>query len=240
MPVFALDDSFEFPDPRYADPEGLLAVGGDLDPRRLISAYALGIFPWFEEGSPLLWWSPDPRLILVPHEMKVTKSLKQSIRTQGFHFSSDKAFGQVIRHCASTPRQDGGGTWITGEMIQAYTKLHEMGVAHSIETWLGDTLVGGLYGVSLGRAFFGESMFFLVRDASKAALWTLCQFLEKIGFHFIDAQMHTEHLVKMGAKELKREDFLNQLDLALEYQGLIGKWTGIFEENIEVKTSLKL
>lgn len=237
MPVFALDDTHGFPDPRHANPDGLLAIGGDLHPKRLINAYATGIFPWYDQNSPILWWSPDPRLVLFPDHFRATRSLRQSVRTSGFQFTADGAFSQVIQECSDVPRNRETGTWITPEMIQAYDALHIMGLAHSIEVWKEGTLVGGLYGVSLGRAFFGESMFFKHRDASKAALWMLCQFLASLSFHFIDAQVHTEHLMRMGAIEIPRKSFLVKLDQALQYPSLQFNWADSFEEFLQLNTT---
>jgi leucyl/phenylalanyl-tRNA--protein transferase len=224
MPIFLLDDEIRFPDPSHAEKDGLLAVGGDLSPERLMLAYSLGIFPWFNDDSPIMWWTPDPRMILMPGELKISKSLSQSIRNKHFEVRFDKDFMSVIRACASAERKHEDGTWITPEMISAYTALHDLGYAHSVETYLDDRLVGGLYGISLGRAFFGESMFFLERDASKVALAKLAQRLTEWGFYFIDAQQQTKHLRSLGARPIRKDAFLKMLEEALKFETFRGKW----------------
>ncbi len=211
MPVFRLTDELLFPHPSYADPGGLLAVGGDLSPDRLLLAYAHGIFPWFSELSPILWWSPDPRLVLFPHELKLHNSLKRVIRKNIYTVTIDRAFPQVIRSCAETRTDAGEETWITEEMIEAYTRLHRMGYAHSVESWESGCLAGGLYGVALGRVFFGESMFTARTDASKVAFVYLVNLLKDIGFELIDCQTETAHLKSLGAREIARKDFLSIL-----------------------------
>lgn len=210
MPVYRLSDELMFPHPSLADPSGLLAVGGDLSPERLLLAYAHGIFPWYSPEDPILWWSPDPRLILLPAELKISRSLRRTLKKKVFTVTLDGAFGEVIRACANARPQ----TWITGEMMEAYEKLHEMGFAHSVETYFEDRLVGGLYGISLGRAFCGESMFSLVSDASKVALVALADYLRRLDFQFIDCQVPTDHLKSLGAKEIPREKFLALLKAA--------------------------
>ncbi len=210
MPVYRLSDELMFPHPSLADPSGLLAVGGDLSPERLLLAYAHGIFPWYSPEDPILWWSPDPRLILLPSELKISRSLRRTLKKKVFTVTLDGAFGEVIRACANARPQ----TWITGEMMEAYEKLHEMGFAHSVETYFEDRLVGGLYGISLGRAFCGESMFSLVSDASKVALVALADYLRRLDFQFIDCQVPTDHLKSLGAKEIPREKFLALLKAA--------------------------
>lgn len=224
MPVYALDERIAFPEPNLADKSGLLAVGGDLSTERLILAYSSGIFPWYSEGDPIMWWSPDPRMILIPNDLKITKSLKQSINNKGFDVKFDTKFEKVISNCSKAPRTDQDGTWITEEMKQAYIRLHELGFAHSVETYFNGKLVGGLYGISLGKAFFGESMFFKKRDASKIALYFLVQKLIELDFHFIDAQIETDHLKSMGAQLVPRKEFLFSLNLALNFQTIRGKW----------------
>ncbi len=201
-----LDNQYIFPDPKEASEHGLLAWGGDLSPKRLISAYRSGIFPWYSKGDPLLWWSPNPRLILIPSEFRVTKSLKKSRKKFSVKFNSN--FSEVILKCSSL-RKD---TWITKEMIRAYETLHVMGYAKSVECYEEDILVGGLYGVQIGSLFCGESMFSLVRDASKVALWSLCEVMIKNGGSFIDCQMPTDHLKSLGAKEVYRDKFLKELE----------------------------
>ncbi|BFM16212.1 leucyl/phenylalanyl-tRNA--protein transferase [Maricurvus nonylphenolicus] len=202
------DDDISFPPLELAleEPNGLLAAGGDLSPERLIYAYSQGIFPWYEEGQPPLWWSPSPRLILLPEELHIPRSLAKTLRKGIFRFSADTAFEEVIRACAE-PRDDGMGTWITEDMIEAYCQLHQLGFAHSVETWLDGELVGGFYGIQLGQAFFGESMFARYSDASKAAFVIGVEHLESQGCRLIDCQITTEHLVRFGAKEIDRGQF---------------------------------
>ena len=224
MPIFRLVDEPIFPPPDYADPSGLLAVGGDLSCERLLEAYRLGIFPWYSDDQPILWWSPDPRLVLKLDEFKVSRSLRKTLKKDVFKVTLDRAFEEVIRGCASAPREGQRGTWITKEMQQAYIELHGLGYAHSVETWWGEELVGGLYGVSLGKAFFGESMFHRRTDASKVALAVLVETLQSWGFHFIDAQMTTEHLLRLGAANMPRRIFLKRLQSALRHPTKRGKW----------------
>jgi len=224
MPIFRLVDEPIFPPPDYADASGLLAVGGDLSSERLLEAYRLGIFPWYSDDQPILWWSPDPRLVLKLDEFKVSRSLRKTLKKDVFKVTLDRAFEEVIRGCASAPREGQRGTWITKEMQHAYIELHGLGFAHSVETWWGEELVGGLYGVSLGKAFFGESMFHRRTDASKVALAVLVETLQSWGFHFIDAQMTTEHLLRFGAAEMPRRVFLKRLQSALRHPTKRGKW----------------
>ena len=224
MPVQILDEEIRFPHPSIADKDGLLAIGGDLSRERLLYAYANGIYPWFDEDSPILWWSPDPRMILFPGEFKKSKSLAQTIRRGKFKISFDSDFKSVIKNCAEAGRREQEGTWITREMINAYIDLHELGYAHSVETYMNGTLAGGLYGLSLGKAFFGESMFHLERDASKVALSALVERCLEWDFQFIDAQQRTEHLRSLGARPVPRETFLSLLAGALKYSTLTGKW----------------
>ncbi len=201
-----------------------MAVGGDLSPERLLLAYRQGIFPWFSAGEPILWWSPDPRLVLYPAEFKVSKSLKKTIKQKRFHITADTAFSKVIKACASVKRKNNEGTWIVDEMIKAYSLLHEAGFAHSIEAWYKGKLAGGLYGVSLGRCFFGESMFTLVSNASKAAFARLVKHLERFSFDLIDCQVPTQHLINFGAREIPRNLFLEQLEDSLKIPAIKGKW----------------
>jgi leucyl/phenylalanyl-tRNA--protein transferase len=224
MPIFRLVDEPIFPPPDYADPSGLLAVGGDLSKERLLEAYRLGIFPWYSDDQPLLWWSPDPRLVLDLKDFMISRSLRKTLKKAIFQITFDHAFEQVIQACAVVPRTAQNGTWITEEMQEAYINLHGLGYAHSVESWFGGELVGGLYGVSLGKAFFGESMFHLKTDASKVALATLVEKLKSWDFHFIDSQMTTEHMIRLGAKELPRRIFLKRLQLALRQPTKRGRW----------------
>jgi leucyl/phenylalanyl-tRNA--protein transferase len=195
------------------EPNGLLAVGGCLSPQRLINAYRHGIFPWFSEGEPILWWSPDPRLVLFPNNIKVSRSLNKTLRKQAFEIHYDRGFQQVIEAC-SAPRQDKAGTWITEDMKQAYLLLNQLGIAHSVEAWFDNRLVGGLYGVAIGRVFFGESMFHSATDASKVAFVHLVRQLKAWGYELIDCQVSSKHLFTLGAEEISRNkfaDLLNQL-----------------------------
>ena len=206
-------DNIDFPHPDLAltEPNGLLAVGGDLSPQRIINAYLNGIFPWYSAGEPILWWSPDPRAVLFPDKLHVSRSLKKTIRKNIYNTTVDQAFEQVINHCAQTPRKDQDGTWITDEMAQAYLYLHKLGFAHSAECWLDGKLVGGLYGLALGRVFFGESMFSHCSNASKVAFVHLLDELKKADYALIDCQVTTDHLLSLGAEEIPRNQFLNLL-----------------------------
>lgn len=224
MPIFRLVDEPIFPPPDYADPSGLLAVGGDLSKERLLEAYRLGIFPWYSDDQPILWWSPDPRLVLDLKDFVISRSLRKTLKKGVFQVTFDRAFEAVIEACAAAPRAAQNGTWITDEMQEAYINLHGLGYAHSVESWFGGKLAGGLYGVSLGKAFFGESMFHLKTDASKVALATLVEKLKSWDFHFIDSQMTTEHMVRLGAKELPRRIFLKRLQSALRHPTKRGRW----------------
>ena len=216
MPLFLLSDEIIFPSPHLAGKEGLLAAGGDLTEKRLLCAYEKGIFPWYSEGDPILWWSPDPRLVLYPEEFKISRSLKRIIKKRIFRVTVDTAFKRVIRSCADVPRGNNAGTWIVEEMIDAYCRLHESGYAHSVEAWYGDDLAGGLYGVSLGGCFFGESMFSRVDNASKAAFAALVEYLKSSGCSIIDCQVTAQHLMRFGAREIPRTLFLKELEEALK------------------------
>jgi len=218
MPVFQLSDEILFPDPSLAEPDGLLAVGGDLGPERLLTAYANGIFPWYSEHEPILWWSPDPRLVLFPQKLIVSRSLQQKIKKNVFSVRMDSNFEQVISACAETERRHEDGTWITDEMKIAYIELHRKGFAHSVETYFNGKLVGGLYGVSLGKAFFGESMFHTMTDASKVALYHLVEKAKEFGFIFIDSQVETTHMVSMGAELISRKKYLKLLNEAMTHR----------------------
>lgn len=224
MPVFRLADALIFPAPEFAEEDGLLAVGGDLSPARLIMAYSQGIFPWFSQGDPILWWSPAPRLVLFPAEFHLPKRLKRTIDQGTFSVTADSAFAQVIAACATASGRREAGTWITPKMQQAYCRLHDLGFAHSIECWRDGQLAGGLYGVCLERIFFGESMFTRVTDASKVALAALVQQALRCHLAMIDCQMTTEHLLRFGARELSREAFQAQLDAHIDQCAPQKKW----------------
>ena len=224
MPIFALIDEPIFPKPTLAEPGGLLAVGGDLSLERLLAAYRRGIFPWYDDQSPILWWSPNPRPILIPGQVHVSRRLSRTIRSGKFRVTLDTDFGGVIRGCAAMMRAAGDGTWIVPEMIEAYERLHCAGYAHSVEAWQDGDLVGGAYGVAIGKAFFGESMFHRATDASKVAFVTLARFLEQQHFHFIDCQQTTGHLCRFGALEVTRNEFLKRLEVAREEAGVAGEW----------------
>ena len=229
MTIYRLFDDPVFPDPEEADPDGLLAIGGDLSPQRLIIAYAMGIFPWYSEGSPILWWSPEPRMALLPHELHVPGSLRRVLNSGRLRFTLDTAFGQVIRACACAPRPGQDGTWILPEMIAAYEALHALGIAHSAEAWTDDgngdgVLVGGLYGVALGSVFFGESMFCATPNASKALFVTLVRWLAARGCTLVDCQQTTAHMQRFGAKELSRAEFRARLQAGLGSSALTGAW----------------
>jgi len=219
------DAADRFPPPREAltEPNGLLAAGGDLTPQRLLAAYRRGIFPWYEEGQPILWWSPNPRAVLELDGLKISRSLKRSINKGGFEIRTDTAFAAVIAACAA-PRRYTGSTWITADMTRAYVRLHEIGWAHSFETWREGELVGGLYGVAIGRVFFGESMFARVADASKVALAQLVEQLRARGFALVDCQVGSQHMRSLGAHDIPRDEFLGRLDALCEPPGLPCSW----------------
>ena len=220
-----LTDNEDFPAVCKAlhDPAGLLAAGGMLSPARLVEAYSRGIFPWYNPGDPVLWWSPDPRMVLFPQELVVQRSLAKVLRKRRYEIRVDTAFAEVIAGCAR-PRAGQGGTWISAEMIAAYTRLHELGVAHSVETWIDGRLAGGLYGIALGRAFYGESMFTRVPDASKIAFVHLVRQLQRWGFGVIDCQMNTAHLARFGAREIPRSEFIAQLDNLVNLPAVPTPW----------------
>jgi leucyl/phenylalanyl-tRNA--protein transferase len=222
-------DAVPFPVPAEADQHGLLAYGGDLLPERLLSAYARGIFPWYDE-DPILWFSPDPRMVLLPAELRINRTLAKNLRRGLYEVRVDTAFEQVIRRCAEVPRPGQDGTWITDDLMTGFLRLHELGFAHSVETWHEQELVGGIYGMSLGAAFFGESMFAARSDASKVAFVALARQLEAWGFHFLDCQVHTPNTEALGAREWPREEFLAALALALEEPTRRGRW--VFDEAV--------
>jgi len=221
MSFYSLSKAIEFPPPDLADSDGMLAIGGDLSTERLLLAYEKGIFPWYSEGLPICWWSPDPRFVLYPEKLKITKSMMQVMKNKHFNITFDNDFERVIQSCKTVARAGQEDTWITEDMLDAYCLLHEKGYAHSVEAWKGDELVGGLYGVSLGKCFFGESMFSNEKNASKAALITLAN-TEK--FHLIDCQVYTAHLQTMGAEEIPRAQFLTEVEYLLKHESIIGNW----------------
>jgi leucyl/phenylalanyl-tRNA---protein transferase len=216
-------ETFPPVDRALREPDGLLAAGGDLSPQRLLAAYRRGIFPWYSRGQPILWWCPDPRAVLFPARMKVSRSLGKTIRNSGFVTHVDTSFRDVIRACGSSELRP-GGTWLSAEMRAAYVKLHRLGYAHSVETWLDGQLVGGLYGVALGRVFFGESMFSIERDASKVALHRLCAELTARSIEVIDCQMATPHLMSLGAELVPRAEFIELLSRCVEDAAAPGRW----------------
>jgi len=224
MPVYRLSQDLVFPSPHLASQEGLLAVGGDLSEKRLLLAYSLGIFPWYSDGEPILWWSPEPRLVLYPDELKVSRSLNKILKKGTFKVTMDRAFEEVISECARVRLENQEGTWIVDDMVSAYCRLHAIGFAHSVEAWEGDRLVGGLYGVSLGKCFFGESMFTRATNASKVALVALVNYLKALDFCLIDCQITTAHLERFGAREISRARYLDELNKALNASTLRGKW----------------
>jgi len=223
MPVFQLTKKLIFPPAELAEKNGLLAIGGDLSPERLLLAYRSGIFPWYSEGDPILWWSPSPRLVIFPAEFKIPKRLSRLVRQGKYTVTMNHVFRQVITACATTDKRQGKGTWITNDMIEAYCMLHEMGYAHSVECWLDDELAGGLYGISLGGIFFGESMFSQQTNSSKIGLVHLIKKLQKSNFDLIDCQMKTEHLIQFGAREIPGNDFRKMLNKSIERSDQIGK-----------------
>ncbi|MFT5871257.1 MAG: leucyl/phenylalanyl-tRNA--protein transferase [Clostridium sp.] len=206
MPIYRLPNDLVFPDPSLSEEDGLLAIEGDLSPERLFLAYSNGIFPWFSDGEPILWWSPDPRFVVYPSDVKISHSMKKVLKKNTYRISFDTCFRDVISNCSNVRKET--GTWITNEMIEAYCSLHELGYAHSVETWHNDRLVGGLYGVSIGKCFFGESMFSTMDNASKVAFITLSKVLEEKNFVIIDCQVHTTHLESLGAVYISRDNFL--------------------------------
>ena len=210
MPIYRLSNDLVFPHPSLSEEDGLLAIEGDLSPQRLLLAYSNGIFPWFSDDEPILWWSPDPRFVLYPKDIRISHSMKKLLKKNTYRISFDTCFIDVISNCSKLRKET--GTWITDEMIEAYCKLHELGYAHCMETWYQDKLIGGLYGVSMGKCFFGESMFSTMDNASKIAFITLSKALEEKGFVVIDCQVHTAHLESLGAVYISRENFLELVE----------------------------
>lgn len=207
--VYLLDDNIIFPDTSEADEDGLLAIGGDLSPERIIEAYKSGIFPWYSEGNPILWWSPNPRFVLFPEKLIKSSSMAKLLRKNKFQITFNNCFSHVMTLCGKTREEE--GTWINNDMIDSYTQLHELGYAHSIEAWEEGILVGGLYGLAMGKCFFGESMFSLVPNSSKAAFITLTEHLRELGFVFIDCQVYSKHLESLGAEMIDRNQYLDML-----------------------------
>ena len=224
MPIYALNRRPVFPPPRKAEPDGLLAIGGDLSPARLLEAYGRGIFPWYNDDSPIMWWSPPERAIILPGEERLSRRTLRALRQREFQIQRDTRFEAVIRHCSRTPRPGQDGTWITDAMIEAYLALHREGYAHSFEATRAGELVGGLYGVSLGAAFFGESMFSLESYGSRAAFQALCATAWDWGFQFIDGQLPNANLEDLGARVVSRDDFLERLARALRQPTRRGSW----------------
>ncbi len=224
---------YRFPPPDSATEHGIVGVGGNLSPAMLLSAYGQGVFPWYSKGEPLLWWNPDPRFVLFTDRLHISKSLSKLLRKDRFRYSFDTRFREVIEYCSRVERPGQDGTWITPEMIDAYAELHRLGFAHSLEVWKGEKLVGGLYGVSLGRIFCGESMFTLESGASKTAFVHLVQTLRPLGFGLIDCQVRTEHLASMGAEDIPRDEYLRLLREALGCETIRGSWTDLSPEQPE-------
>ncbi len=230
MPVYQLlQDSYDFPHTSEAESNGLLAIGGDLSPGRLLEAYSKGIFPWFSDHEPIMWWSPAPRFVLFPNELHVSRSMRPLFNKKVFRVSFDTAFEDVIQACKSTFRRHQPGTWITNEMVNAYSQLHQLGFAHSVEVWKENELAGGLYGIGIGSCFFGESMFTKKSNASKFGFIWLIRGLERAGFNLIDCQIHTSHLSSLGAREISRDKFEKLLFRAIKNDHLRGPWTEIPE-----------
>ena len=224
IPWLADDSPFPPLESALQEPDGLLAAGGDLSPQRLLAAYRQGIFPWYSEGQPILWWSPDPRMVLFPDELKISRSLVKRLKKQDYEVRLDTAFRQVMLACAETRRPQQDGTWITADIIAAYCKLHELGYTHSAETWIDGQLAGGVYGVAIGHMFYGESMFHHATDASKIAFVHLVRHLQKQGFGMMDCQMKTAHLASLGACEITRAEFSQWLAELVNYPQPVAKW----------------
>ncbi|MBN2510934.1 MAG: leucyl/phenylalanyl-tRNA--protein transferase [Spirochaetales bacterium] len=228
FPYLNQHERIQFPHPREADEYGILCTGGNLSPGMLLSAYEQGIFPWFSEHEPILWWSPDPRFVLNPQDLHIPSSLKRYMRRRQYTVTCDTAFSQVVQGCAQAPRPGQDGTWITQEMIEGYVELHELGYAHSFEVWHHAELAGGLYGVSLGDCFFGESMFSRMNDASKTGFVTGVRYMQAQGIELIDSQVRTDHVERFGAREIRREEYLFRLHQCLEGITRKGPWTADF------------
>ncbi len=225
MQLFQLGDELKFPPPDLANEEGILAFGGDLRPERIMLGYHHGIFPWYSSDTPILWWSPDPRFVLYPDELHVSKSTRQVLRKGIFEVTFDCAFEQVINACQQVPRPDQDGTWITDALKAAYIQIHQLGFAHSVEVWKEGELVGGLYGVNIGKVYFGESMFSLVSNASKIGFISLVNQLKKEGISLIDCQVETQYLHSLGGRNVPRHEFLKQLNYAIDDNSLNYSWS---------------
>lgn len=228
--IFEIGIETPFPPVEFAQHNGLLAVGGDLSPARLISAYSSGIFPWFNSDDPILWWSPDPRFVIFPEETVYSKSMRKILRDEIFSITADQCFEQVIGECSEMKRRNQPGTWITTDMTEAYITLHRMGYAHSFEAWQNGELAGGLYGVSLGGIFFGESMFSKKSNASKTAFLSMVRFIRSLNFNLIDSQVYTAHLESLGARMIPRDEYLAILKSSLEYRTHKGSWSHMYED----------
>ena len=225
MKIPLLPEQPIFPDPRFADAEGLVGLSQDISPERLLAAYRTGIFPWFEEQGFFFWFSPDPRMVLYAEDLKIQKSMRPYLNQNKFNVTIDRSFEAVISECAAAERNNQESTWIANSFVDAYTSLHKLGFAHSVEVWQEETLVGGLYGISLGGCFFGESMFSKVPNASKFGFIKLINWLKNRGITFIDCQVYTEHLASLGAGEMDRDEFLDELDSRLKSETISGTWT---------------
>jgi leucyl/phenylalanyl-tRNA---protein transferase len=230
MPIYELNKEIMFPPVRGAEPSGILAVGGDLSPERLLLAYRSGIFPWYSDDDPIIWWSPDPRFVLFPEELYVSRTMRQVLARKIFDITLDRDFRGVIRGCRE-PRKKERGTWITDEMMEAYIRLHDLGFAHSAEAWQDGELVGGLYGISLGGCFFGESMFTRASNASKAAFIALVKRLRDLGFIIIDSQVYTGHLETLGARHIPRAEYLGYVNRGLTLDTIRGSWKDLLEND---------
>jgi leucyl/phenylalanyl-tRNA---protein transferase len=224
VPVYLLNKEIIFPHPSLADENGLLAVGGDLSPERIITAYSNGIFPWYNKNEPILWWSPDPRCVMFPGNFKISKSLRLLLKKNIFEIRFDTNFKKIIDNCAKVHQANDSDTWITREMKKAYILLHNLGHAHSVEVYLNQKIVGGLYGIAIGKVFYGESMFHTVSNASKVAFYYLIERLKHWHFDIIDNQTTSEHLLKMGSEEIERDFFLNIIKESICKKGNVGKW----------------